>query len=317
MSRVFITDYIKDPDLERTILNEDVSVSDMKDAEVLLVWHKKIDANYLDQFPKVSVLIRYGVGCDNIDFDEASKRNILICNTPDYGVEEVSDTALGMVLSLIRNINRYDYKAKKINDGTWQENIIKDIKRTSEMQIGILGAGRIGGSLILKCNNIGFNTSFFDPYVNRGIEKTYSSKRYDDLSNFIESNDIISINASQTDTSYEMVNEKFIEKMKEGSYLINTARGKIIKDVDLFIEPLKSGKILGIALDVLPSEPPKNSELIDAWRNNEEWLDNKVIINPHAGYYSKSSWIEMRIKAAQNAKRVLDGLEPFNKVKRK
>ena len=114
-----------------------------------------------------------------------------------------------------------------------------------------------------------------------------------------------------------MIDENFINKMKNGSFLINTARGKIIKNIDNFIEPLKNGKILGIALDVLPTEPPTGSALIESWRNNDDWLDNKLIINPHSGYYSKSSWHEMRLKAAENAKRVLDGLEPFNEVKQR
>ncbi len=314
MNRVYITDYITDPNFEKSVLDNEVTLSKKSDAEILLVWHKNVDANYLDQFPKLKVLIRYGVGCDNIDYDEVNKRKLILCNTPDYGIEEVSDTALGMILGLTRSIYRYDILAKTIDDGTWQENIIPEIRRSSEMNIGVLGAGRIGGSLLLKCNSLGFKTSFYDPYIFRGIEKTYSTKRYDDLDEFIQSNDIISINATQTNTSYEIVDEEFISKMKRGSYLINTARGKIIKDLDLFIEPIKENKILGLGLDVLPSEPPIKSKLINDWRVNAEWIENRVIINPHAGYYSNSSWREMRIKAAENAKRVLNGMEPFNIV---
>ena len=317
MNRVFITDYITDPEIEKSILQDEVSTIEKENAEILLVWHKLIDSNYLDNFPKASVLIRYGVGCDNIDFEETKKEKITVCNTPDYGVDEVSDTALGMILNLTRSINRYNELAKKINDGTWQENIISEIRRSSEMSVGILGAGRIGGSLLLKCQSVGFKTSFYDPYLSRGLEKTYSSIRYDDLEEFISSNDIISINATQTATSFEMIDENFINKMKNGSFLINTARGKIIKNIDNFIEPLKNGKILGIALDVLPTEPPTGSALIESWRNNDDWLDNKLIINPHSGYYSKSSWHEMRLKVIENAKRVLDGLEPFNEVKQR
>ena len=100
--------------------------------------------------------------------------------------------------------------------------------------------------------------------------------------------------------------------MKPGAALINTARGEIISDIDNFIDPLKSGEISGVALDVLPKEPPENKGLIAAWKQREEWLEGKVIINPHTSYYSQESYEEMRRKAAQNAKRIIDGERPHN-----
>ena len=103
--------------------------------------------------------------------------------------------------------------------------------------------------------------------------------------------------------------------MKKDAYLINTARGKIVEDLDDFIDQIKSGKISGIALDVLPDEPPsKESLLINSWKNNEEWILGKVVINPHTGYYSQEAYFEMRQKAAQNAKRMLQNLEPYSIV---
>ena len=112
-----------------------------------------------------------------------------------------------------------------------------------------------------------------------------------------------------------MVDYQFVEKMKNGSYLINTARGKIIDNLDIFIDPIKAGKILGIGLDVLPDEPPnKQSEFINSWLSSESWTVGKVIINPHAGYYSQESYKEMRKKAAINARRIIDKLEPTSIV---
>ena len=123
--------------------------------------------------------------------------------------------------------------------------------------------------------------------------------------------DIISINAVLNEETNCMVNEKFIDQMKKGSYLINTARWKIVENLDLFINPITEKKILGIGLDVLPEEPPnKDSEFISAWLENESWIAGKAIINPHAGYYSQESYIEMRRKAAINAKRIIDSLKP-------
>ena len=180
------------------------------------------------------------------------------------------------------------------------------------MTLGVVGAGRIGGSVILKAKALGFKVFFYDPFIGRGHEKTLGVDRYDDLDDFLKDADIVSINASLTDSSYEMVDKRFIKKMKDKSYFINTARGKIIKDLDIFIKPIKDGKILGVGLDVLPVEPPLDSGIINSWKNNERWLGNKLLINPHSGYYSQQAWQEMRIKAAENALRVLKNKEPFN-----
>jgi lactate dehydrogenase-like 2-hydroxyacid dehydrogenase len=321
MRKVLITDYVTNKDIENTVFKKtDYEVVtfnenfDKSQVEAILVWHEIINSKFLDDYPNLKFIQRYGVGCDNIDFDQVKVRNLILCNTPDYGVDEVSDTTVGMILGLTRSIYRYDIKSKTIDDGTWQENIFKETRRSSEIRVGILGAGRIGGSVILKCKHLGFQTSFYDPFLIRGMDKTYGSYRFDSIDDFISKNDVISINATQTETSFHLVNEEFISKMKQGSYLINTARGKIIKDLDAFIDPIKEEKILGLGLDVLPDEPPKKSKLIESWRKSEPWLQNRVIINPHAGYYSKSSWLEMRVKSAENVLRFLNSGEYFNVV---
>ena len=312
MTKVYITDYIKVPDIEKKILNGNVSNDDKEDAEVLLVWHKIVDKEYLDQFPQLKTLIRYGVGCDNIDADEVRKRKLTLCNTPDYGIDEVSDTTIALLLSLTRGIVRYNNDSRYFLNNSWQENTYKELRRSRDMTVGVIGAGRIGGSVIIKLKALGFKVVFYDPFVGRGYEKTLGVDRYDDLVSFLGKVDIVSINASLTDSSYEMVDDSFIKKMKDKSYLINTARGKIIKDIDIFIKPIEDGKILGVGLDVLPVEPPLNSGIINSWKKNEKWLSDRLIINPHAGYYSQESWVEMRIKAAENAQRVLEKKEPFN-----
>mgnify|MGYP001189596424 FL=1 len=315
MGKVFITDYISNPDIENKVLgNVSTDIND-PDIEVLLVWHKIIDEKYLDNFKNLKGMIRYGVGTDNIDFEEVKKRNLYLCNTPDYGIEEVSDTAIAFALNFVRGILEYDLKSKLITDGSWQENTIESKRRTSSLTFGVLGAGRIGSSVLLKAKAIGFNTVFFDPYKEQGHEKIVSAYRCNDLGEFLSNADIISINAVLTEETKSMVDNQFVERMKNGSYLINTARGKIIDDLDIFIDPIKAGKISGIGLDVLPDEPPnKQSELINSWLSSESWTAGKVIINPHAGYYSKESYVEMRKKAAINAKRIIDKLEPTSIV---
>ena len=312
MGKVFITDYIKNPDIEKSILGKIAKNKQDPEIEILLVWHKKIDSEYLDNFPNVKLLIRYGVGCDNIDFHEIKKRGIMLCNTPDYGVDEVSDTSLAMLMNITRKLTHYDAISKKISDGSWQENIFKDIRRNSEIEVGIIGAGRIGSLFALKAKSVGFKVSIYDPYDNRGNEKILNVSRYDNLDELLKKSDVVSTNCILTDETKGMVNKKFIKKMKKGSSLINTARGAIIDNLDDFIEPIKSNMISNISLDVLPDEPPKKSILVDEWRKNKEWTIGKIIINPHSGYYSLQSYTEMRESASKNALRFLHKLRPYN-----
>lgn len=311
--KVFITDYISTPDIEFDILGKHLSKKISQEIQYLLVWHEKIDIKFIDSLPNLMGIVRYGVGYENIDLNYCSKKNIIVCNNPDYGTDEVSDTALAMILSISRGIVRYDYFSRSYSD-TWQENTIKSLKRTNEYKVGIIGAGRIGGSLILKLNAIGFNTCFYDPYKERGYEKLLKTERYDNLHDILNNCDIISLNCPQNEETHGIVNEEFIRQMKKGSSLVNTARGRLISNIDHFYEPIQSEHISNLYLDVLPYEPPKNSKLISEWRKRSKWLEGRLVINPHTAYYSKHSFEEMRTKAAKNVLRMIKGLEPFNKI---
>ncbi|KAG2737523.1 hypothetical protein P692DRAFT_20761552, partial [Suillus brevipes Sb2] len=252
-------------------------------------------------------------GYDAIDLEYAKSKNIFVCNTPDYGTEEVSDTAIAMIMNIARGITRYDYQCRAYTEG-WQENTIKSIRRNSDYKVGIIGAGRIGGSILLKSKILRFQTYFYDPYVVRGHEKMLDTKRVESLEELLIECDIISVNCPLTNETSGMINDEFISKMKDGASLVNTARGGIISDVDIFYKPLKSGKLSNVALDVIPQEPPKESPMISAWRAKEEWLDGRFILNPHTAYYSDKAYLEMRNKAAYNAKRILEGEMPYNIV---
>lgn len=313
MPKVYITDFIDNPYIEKEALGSELSKILNEKIEVLIVWHEHITKEYIDRLPNLKGIVRYGVGYDAIDIGYAKSKNIYVCNTPDYGTEEVSDTAIAMIMNIARGISRYDYQCRAYVDN-WQENTIKSIKRNSDYKLGVIGAGRIGGSVLLKANALRFDTCFYDPYVSRGHEKMLNTKRMDTLDQLLKSCDIISINCPLTTETKGMINHNFIKKMKDGGSLVNTARGGIIEDIDVFYQPLQQGKLSNVALDVIPNEPPKNSLLINAWKNKESWLDGRFILNPHTAYYSDKAYFEMRQKAALNAQRILDGLIPYNIV---
>lgn len=311
MSIIAITDYFDSPQEEREILGDLVGTEVGEDTEVLLVWHAHIDEQYVKKLPKLIGVQRYGVGYDTLDLPYLKAKGIVCCNNPDYGTDEVADTAVGMILNIARGLTQYNHDAKKYYS-SWQENINTSIKRNSETTVGVIGAGRIGGSVILKCNALKFRTVFFDPFKDRGHEKTLSSYRVDSLSELLGVSDIVTIHTPLNTQTKGMVNSNFIRDMKSGASLVNTARGGLVENIDLLYWALKTNQLSCIALDVLTHEPPKSCLLIDAWRNSEEWINGRIIINPHTAYYSQSSIAEMRIKAAKNALKIILGEKPFN-----
>lgn len=313
-NKVYITDYVDNPTIEKEVLGDALASEKNENIEVLLVWHEHITESYIAQFPNLKGVVRYGVGYDAIDIPLCTSKGITVCNTPDYGTDEVSDTAIAMITNIARGVTRYDYNSRLFNDGTWQENTLSHIKRNCDVTVGVLGAGRIGGSTILKAKALGFKTVIYDKYASSGHEKMLGAEREHTLDEFLKRCDIISVHVPLSDETAGIVNESFIAKMKNGASLVNTARGGLISDVNIFYEPLKSGKLADVALDVIPEEPPSNGKMIDAWKARESWLNGRFIINPHSAYFSDKAYFEMRNKAATNALRILNGETPLNKL---
>ena len=312
MSSVYITDYIASPDIEKHILGDRLSPNLHEKIEVLLVWHEEIDREYIDSLPNLKGIIRYGVGFDNIDIKHASSKGIYVCNTPDYGTEEVADTTMAMLLSFTRAIVHYDVLARQLSGNSWQENTRKGLKRLSTQSLGIIGCGRIGSAVAIRAKAFGLKVAFYDPFQPSGYEKTLGVSRTDSLESLQEHSDIISLHLPLNESTQSLIDEKFITNLKPGAILLNTSRGRILKNIDLLYQPLKENHLFAVGLDVLPEEPPTSGKLIDAWKKQEPWLSGRLIINPHTAYYTDHAYEEMRKKTALNALRVLHGQIPKN-----
>lgn len=306
MAKVFITDRIKALTVETDILENHVTLEKNLNAEVLLVWHQGVDKAYIDQFKNLKAIIRYGVGFDKVDIDYAASKGITVSNSPDYCTEEVSNTAIGMILNGTRRISQYNHEAKYYKQG-WQENVIKTIERDSNLTVGVVGAGRIGSNVLLKAKALGFKTSFYDPYATAGYEKVLNATRYESLEQLLESCNVISVHVPLTRETRGMINTTFIESMKEGSVLVNTSRGGVLESYDAIEHGLENKTLANVFLDVLPEEPPTAHPLIDKWKANEIGVSERLFINPHSSYYSQAAGIEMRRKAALNALGVIGG----------
>ena len=150
VDRIAVTDHIQNFSIEREILGDLFDNEITEKTTILLVWHKIIDAEFLQQNPSVRAVIRYGVGYDNIDIEFCKQRNIIVANTPDYGIDEVSDSALAMILYLTRKIKMLELLAKEDPNYWLGKEFNLKMKRLNTLSLGIIGLGRIGGSIAKK-----------------------------------------------------------------------------------------------------------------------------------------------------------------------
>jgi D-3-phosphoglycerate dehydrogenase len=246
-------------------------------------------------------VVRFGVGYDKINIKALSDRNIIFCNTPDYGTEEVADTACAMLFNLHRKIASHDRACRYFESG-WQDNVLAPIQRSSDTSVGIIGVGRIGTAVVNRLKAFGFEIFGYDPYQPSGHEKAIGYIRTHSIKELLKKSQFVSLHCPLTEETRGLVDREFLSQMKPGASLINTARGGIISDLGVIEEALKSGHLASAALDVLPDEPPKDNPLILAWRNDEPWIQGRLFINPHTAFYSERAWYEMRYKTAETAR---------------
>lgn len=319
-SAVYITDYVNVPDIEREIgsrygvevLTGKLSEHEVQRVTGLLVWHQVIDEAFLNRFPNVKFIVRYGVGYDQIDLYYLKSRGITFANTPDYGTDEVADTALAMILTGCRGISEYQAMIPQLIDGSWQENTIKGLKRIKEQKLGVIGLGRIGTALAIKAKAVGFDVTFYDPYRPSGIDKSLSIQRVSDMKGLLQASDVVSVHAPLNSETEGLIDDEFLSEMKQGAIFVNTARGGILKTVEPLLDYLSCGHLSFAALDVLPTEPPIGEPYYERMLN----LIRKgiLVINPHTAYYSCESYVEMRSSAARNVCAAVKGATLINQI---
>lgn len=282
-----------------------IEPSALQKLDALIVWHMPVTWITAQHLSRCRIVVRYGTGYEKVDIPSLDRAGIPFCNTPDYGTEEVADTACGMILDLQRRISSYDAVSRKFS-GSWQENIQRPIRRTGTRTLGLIGVGRIGTAVINRMKAFGYRIIGFDPYQPSGHEKAVGYHRMSTLDELLSASDIVSIHCPLNDETRGLINSETLALMKRGASLVNTSRGAIILDLLCLAAALRSGALGSVALDVLPTEPPAADDpVITAWKNRESWLDGRLIINPHSAYYSEEALYEMRYKAAETVRLLL------------
>lgn len=263
---------------------EDV-INACHDADGIINLYAPMTHKVIDSLTKCKVITRYGVGVDTIDINAATEKGICVGNVPDYGINEVSDHALALIMGMLRKITFSNDLVKK---GTWDVNLSKPLRRLSTLTIGLVGFGNIPKRLAEKVQALGLNVIVYDPFVGEEVAKERNVTLVS-LDELCKNADVVSVHAPLNESTRGQIGKVQFELMKETAYLINTARGPVV-DEPALIEALQTGQIAGAALDVITTEP------IDP---NHPFLEmDNVILTPHMAGYSEESAAEMRTKTA-------------------
>ncbi|MBZ9535822.1 C-terminal binding protein [Cytobacillus oceanisediminis] len=282
--------------LEQCYTEEDV-IDKCQDAVGLINQYAPLTKRVLSSLPNCKVVVRYGVGVDNVDTKAAEECNVQICNVPDYGVEEVSDHALALLFSLTRKITLLSNSVKQ---NQWDFQISRPITRLKDLTLGVVGLGRIGYALANKAKGLGWNVIGFDNNIQdvEGIEMV----SFEEL---ITKSDMISVHVPLNDATHHLFNIDVFKKMKSNAVIVNTARGPII-DEKALTEAISSGEITGAGIDVMENEPPIKDHPLFSFDN--------VLLTPHAAWYSEQASYDLKRKAAEEAANVVLGNKPKNPV---
>lgn len=268
-----------------------------RDADALLVTYAKVPAEIIDQLTRCKVIARFGIGVDSVDIDAATRKGIMVTNVPEYCEDEVSDHAMAMLLSLARKI---PLSNRQVHAGTWSMPATVPIYRLRGKVLGLAGFGKIPRLVATKAQAFGMQVQTYDPYVSAEAAAKLNVKSVS-LAELFATSDYISVHAPLTPETNQMFNAEAFRQMKRTALLVNTARGPLV-DVEALADALDQKLIAGVALDVLPQEPPPAGLRLLGREN--------VILTPHTGFYSEEALVDLQTKAAQQVALVLEGKEP-------
>ena len=257
-----------------------------------------VDETFIEQLTKCKAILSFGTGFNHIDIEAAKKRNITVCNLPDYCSDEVADHTLSLILMLLRRVKDYN---KNLKSGNWNSISVKPLHRFQNTTIGLLGFGKIAQKVADRLNPFGFTIIAHDQYVDENVfrEKKVVSASLEEL---FERSNLISLHVPLTNETSNLLNEANMRKLPKHAMIVNTCRGGII-DEDALVQLLKEEHLSGAGLDVFLFESPNNK--------HELFTMEEIIVTPHAAYYSIESVEEMQTKTAENGINVIRNKKPL------
>ena len=289
-------------------------VGRIENASAIMLFHNLcLTRTTIDRLSRCKLIVRCGVGYNNVDHVLARQRGIAVANVPDYGSEEVADSAIGLMLALTRGIHRMNSMLGS-GVGPWLYTQVVPLHRLRGRVFGVVGLGRIGTATALRAKALGMDVAFYDPYKPCGYDKALGIRRVEDFAELLAQSYVLSLHCPLTDETFHLVNRASIAKMPPGGYLINTARGAVGRH-GRGARGRRTGQLAGAGIDVLEHEPPPaDHPLLAAWRDPQHPAHHRLIVNPHAAFYSEEGLMDMRTKGALACRRALCGLPIPNLV---
>lgn len=305
--RAIYTDYPwADMEVERAILgavgcelvatpaeDEPTLAKYARDADAILTCWAQVTRRVIDAAGKCRHIARTGIGLDNIDVARATERGMIVTNVPDYCVPEVAEHTLALVLALARKIHLYYQAAQQ---GTYDRLLGLPLERLEEQTVGVVGVGRIGGLFATRCAALGPRVLAHNR--SREVPAGIEWRPLDDL---LAESDYVVLLCPLTAETQHLINRESLAKMKPTAFLINTSRGGLV-DHEALAEALAAGKIAGAGLDVQHPEPPDLTQ--------PPYNDPRVIVTPHAAFYSTRATQELRTRVARQVAAYLSGEIP-------
>jgi D-3-phosphoglycerate dehydrogenase len=257
------------------------------DVDMILVYHARLTADVIGQLGHVRVIARCGAGYDNIDVAAARERDIELVYVPDYGIEDIADHALALILTCARRVVRSD---RAVRAGAWPSyRDIAPMHRLRGRILGVYGYGRIGRDLADKARCLGLSVLAYDPY---------SPDASADREEILRRSDFLSIHVPLTPETRHSIGDAEFAMMKTGAVLVNTARGGIVVTSAL-VDALQSGKLAGAGIDVYDETPLAPDHPLCLCEN--------AVLTPHSAAFTEEGLAELRHRAITDAIRVLNG----------
>ena len=281
------------------------AVSSVKklDPVALLVRERAVTRSLMNACPNLKIVLRYGVGVDNVDRDAAAERQIYVANIPDYGAEnEVSEHALALYLAVQRRIAERD---RQVRGGQWGVGQAAIVPNREAACLGLIGCGRIGQATARKFRAIGFErTLVFDPFLAVDDANAHGLELVG-IDTLCAEADVVSLHAPLTADTRHILNAKRIALMKPDAIVVNVSRGGLV-DEHALAQALHDRRIFGAGIDVFEQEPPApDNPLLSA---------TNALLSDHTAWYSERSVSVLQKKAAEEIARVLGGTPPKNWV---
>ena len=265
----------------------------------LLSW-APVTAADLERLPALRVVATPSVGYDHVDVEAASARGVAVSNVPDYCVEEMADSALALLLALVRGVVELD---RSVAAGRWDAYGAGPLRRLRDLRLGVIGFGRIGRAVAARALALGVEVWASDPLV---PQETFerAGVRPAELEELLQACNAVSLHAPLTRETQGLIGAEELALLPYGSYLVNVARGALV-DEDAVVAALGSGQLAGAALDTLAVEPP-----VEAPRAP------RLVVTPHAAWYSPEAEERAQREATEAVREVLAGRTPAHVVTR-